>query len=140
MSTEHGTQNRIRNALAGLLPLFRANVGRGWTGSKVFRPSGPMAVSVNRGDVVIYGARPFDTGLPVGFSDTFGVLPVVITQDMVGKTIGRAVFGEVKDVGGKLSPKQTEFLSAMKRMGAAAEVWRSPDDALATIARAKEMK
>jgi len=136
--SEHGIQNRIRNALAGVLPLFRANVGRGWTGQKVLHVRQRMVVPVEPGDVVISQARPFDTGLPEGFSDTFGVLRVTITPDMVGQHIGQAVFGEVKDATGRVGPRQAAFLSAMRNHGALAGVWRSPDDALAMLGRKAE--
>lgn len=131
--TEHGLQNTIRNALAGLLPLFRANVGTGWTGRKVERVGTAGTIYVSPGDVVIRDARPFTTGLPEGFSDTFGVLAVTVTPEMVGQVIGQAVFGEVKTESGRLSPKQAAFLQAMKRHGARAGVWRSPGDALAMV-------
>jgi hypothetical protein len=124
-SPEHKTQNEIRNALAGKLPLFRINAGRGWTGNKI--------VKLADGSMLIKDPRPFDAGVPVGFSDTFGVLPVTITDDMVGQTIGQAVFGEVKAEGGKVAPAQAAFLKAMKNQGARADVWRSVSDALKTI-------
>lgn len=131
--SEHANQNKIRNALAGLLALFRANVGKGWTGNKVFHPTKPMMVAVVPGDVVISQARPFDTGLPAGFSDTFGVLRVTITQEMVGQVIGQAVFGEIKSDTGRTSEKQSAFLAAMKFNGARVGVWRTPADAMKTI-------
>lgn len=122
---EHHIQNAIRNALAGKCLLFRVNVGQAWTGSNVERLPG------NR--VLIHDARPFSTGLPPGFSDTFGLVPVVITQDMVGRTIGQFVAGEVKAPRGKPSDKQRAFLEAVTRNGGRADVWRSVQDALATI-------
>ncbi len=131
--SEHALQNEIRNALAGRLHLFRANVGQGWTG-KAFRPDRAMTVSVKPGDVVISNARPFNTGLPEGFTDTFGVLPVTITPDMVGMTIGQAVFGEIKTTDGRVSVKQSAFIQAMQRAGARAGVWRSIADAMRAIA------
>lgn len=139
-SPEHNLQNEIRNALAGELPLFRAQVGTGWTGNKVDRIAEPGTIRVNRGDVVIRDARPFSTGLPAGFSDTFGVLPVTVTADMVGQVIGQAVFGEVKAAGGRLSGPQTAFLQAMKHNGARVGVWRSIADALATVKAAATRK
>ena len=83
------------------------------------------------GKVLIHDARPFDSGVPAGFSDLFGVRPVVITEDMVGQTIGQAVFGEVKTETGRVSDKQLAFLQAMTKRGALAGVWRSVADALA---------
>lgn len=121
---EHGIQNTIRNALAGMLVLFRVNVGQGWTGD----------IERQRdGSILIRNPRPFTTGLPAGFSDTFGVKRVTITQDMVGQVIGQAVFGEIKTPTGRVSTQQAAFLQAMKNNGARAGVWRSVDDALAMV-------
>lgn len=133
--SEHRTQNIIRNGLAGMLPLFRANVGKGWTGNEILRIDRVRMVNVSPGDVVIRNARPFDTGLPPGFTDTFGVLAVEITQEMVGTKIGQAVFGEIKTEDGRVAPKQSAFMAAMKQHGARAGVWRSLADALQTISK-----
>lgn len=129
MSAEHVLQNNIRNALAGQCILFRVNSGKAWTGNDITRLPG--------GAILIRDPRPFDTGVPPGFSDTFGVVSVTITPDMVGQTIGQALFGEIKTPTGRVSPKQAAFLEAMKKHGAAADVWRSIDDAQATVAGAK---
>lgn len=129
---EHGIQNTIRNALAGKLMLFRANVGRGWTG-KVEKIKRGGLVAVLAGDLVIRSPRPFDTGLPAGFSDTFGILPVVITQNMVGSTIGQFVAPEVKDEGENAKPHQAKFHAAVRRLGGRAGVVRSVADAHALL-------
>lgn len=128
--SEHRIQNEIRNALAGKCLLFRVNVGQAWTGSQVERLPG------NR--VLIHDARPFSTGLPPGFADTFGLVPVVITQDMVGMTIGQFIAGEIKAPRGKTTDKQQAFLAAVERNGGRAGVWRSVQDALATIEGRKQ--
>lgn len=122
---EHGIQNTIRNALAGLALIFRANVGQAWAGTKVERLPG------NR--VLIHGARPFTTGLPPGFSDLFGMVPVTITPDMVGQTFARFVALEVKTPNGRPSDKQAKFLAAVTAQGGLAGIVRSPADALQVI-------
>lgn len=127
--SEHKLQNEIRNALAGQCVLFRMNSGKAWTGNDISR--------LPNGAILIRDPRPFETGVPPGFSDTFGVVSVVITADMVGQTIGQALFGEVKTPTGRVSTKQAAFLVAMKKHGAAADVWRSVDDAQATVDGAK---
>ena len=119
---EHGAQNAIRNALAGKCLAFRANVGQAWTGSKIDRLPG--------GKVLIHDARPFNTGLPPGFSDLFGVVSVEITPDMVGQTVGVFFAAEVKSATGKASDRQAAFLGAVKRQGGFAGVVRSVADAL----------
>lgn len=132
--SEHAIQNTIRNGLAGKCLLFRANVGRGWASSQpVLIAKTHQRAILEPGDVVLRKARPFDTGLPPGFSDTFGLVPVKITQDMVGQTIGQFIAGEVKDETGRVQTKQRDFLAAVIRNGGRAGVWRSLDDALSTV-------
>lgn len=121
--SEKAIQNAGRNALArpGIFNT-RANVGKGWTGDVHRLPNG---------DILIKNPRPFDTGLPTGFSDTFGVTSEVVTAEMVGQTIGVAHFIEYKDDGKNPTKLQSAFLSAMRRLGARAGVARSADDAVA---------
>lgn len=134
-ATEHGTQNAIRNALVDDGLFFRANVGRGWQG--VGRPittARPITVPLMPGDVLLKRARPFDTGLPTGFADVFGVTPVTITPDMVGQTVGVFVGVEVKSENGRVRPEQKRFIDAVRGAGGRAGIARTPADALA-IAR-----
>lgn len=99
----------------------RANVGRGWIGDVAKLPDG---------SVLIRNPRPFDTGLPAGFTDTFGVTAVTITPDMVGQVVGVAHFIEYKTPTGRVSPLQQRFIDAMRRLGARAGVARSPQEAM----------
>lgn len=120
--SEHKIQNDGRNALAqpGIFN-SRANVGKAWTGD---------AAKLPNGDVLIRNPRPFDTGLPSGFPDTFGVTSVTITSDMVGQQIGVAHFIEFKTPTGRVSPLQQRFIDAMRKLGARAGVARSAQDAV----------
>jgi hypothetical protein len=120
--SEHAIQNEGRNALAGLCLNFRVNVGQAWQGEAKKLPG-------NR--VLLENARPFNTGLPPGFADTFGITPVVITADMVGQTIGVFHAIEYKSATGKPSPVQTNFLEAIRRNGGRAGIARSADQAVA---------
>lgn len=122
---EHAVQNDIRNALAGKCLAFRANVGRAWTGSRVERLPG------NR--VLIHDARPFSTGLPPGFSDVFGLVPVEILPDMVGQRAGLFFGLEIKSATGRASDQQERFLSAVRLNGGRAGIARSPADALEVL-------
>lgn len=136
---EHGIQNTIRNALVGLAHCFRANVGVGYTADprNTFKPDRRMTVSVGPGDVVLYKARRFDTGLPVGFHDLFGFVQVTITPDMVGQKFARFVSWEIKTETGRPSPAQTNFRHAVNNAGGVSEICRSPEDALAVVERAR---
>jgi hypothetical protein len=119
--SEHKIQNEGRNALAGRCLNFRVNVGQAWTGEAHRLPNG---------DVLLKNARPFSTGLPAGFADTFGLTPAVVTPDMVGQTIGVFHAIEYKAAGGRVSPKQAAFLQAVRANGGRAGVAKSAADAV----------
>ena len=121
---EHALQNDIRNALAGECLLFRVNVGQAWTGD-VKQLTGRR--------VLIENARPFNTGLPPGFADTFGLARTLITPEMVGTYIGQFLAGEIKTADGRVSEKQKAFLRAVLNNGGRAGVWRSVEDALRMV-------
>lgn len=121
---EHGRQNEIRNELAGRCLTFRANVGQAWQGEEHRLPNG---------DLLLKKPRPFNTGLPAGFSDLFGLVPVEITPDMVGQKIGQFFALEVKGPKGKPTDQQTAFLNAVEKNGGRAGVVRSAGDALMII-------
>lgn len=135
--TEHRIQNEIRNALAGECLLFRANVGRAWTGNDVYKAKRPHVIALQPGDVVIRQARPFDTGLPPGFGDLFGLVPRLISDADVGTTLGVYIGADVKSETGKVTDKQAAYLRAVTKNGGVAGVWRCIKDALETISRAK---
>lgn len=127
--TEHAIQNKIRNALTENGLFFRANVGRAWTGSEIERLTG--------GRVLIHNARPFDTGLPAGFSDLFGLTPVMIGPQHVDRMVAIFTAIEVKTPTGRASAKQANFLDAIKANGGIAGVARQADDALNLIRAAR---
>ncbi len=101
MKSEHKIQNEIRIALSPYCVIFRINV------AKVRTPDG----------------RFISSGVPVGFSDLFGVR----------KSDGRAIFIEVKTPKGKLTSQQMHFLEMMRNSGAVAGICRSVEDALNLI-------
>lgn len=101
MTEEHKIQNEIRAAVSEYCVIFRANVGKGFTKD----------------------GRYFDTGLPVGFSDLFGVR----------KSDGKAVFIEVKTKKGRVTERQQRFLSEMLKNGAIAGVCRSKEEAVELV-------
>ena len=121
---EHDIQNGIRNALAGKCFLFRANVGSGWTGKEHQLPNG---------DMLLKNPRRFNTGLPKGFSDTFGFRLVEITPDMVGTKIAQFVAIEVKTTKGAIRDEQTKFIDVVNKNGGRGGICRSPEDALNLI-------
>lgn len=129
IDSEHALQNAARNALAGECMTFRANVGTGWQGTDVKK--------LIDGRLLITNPRPFSTGLPPGFGDVFGLVPVIVTPEMVGQTVGVFWAGDFKFGRGKLTDKQRNFLDAVRRNGGVAGELRSVDDALSLIRQAK---
>ncbi len=67
-------------------------------------------------------------GLCKGSTDLVGVHTVTVTDDMVGREIGVAVFAEVKTPTGRVKPHQQAFLDQMTKMGCIVGVVRSEDD------------
>lgn len=101
MTEEHKIQNEIRAAAAPYAVLFRVNVGSGRTED----------------------GRHFSTGVPVGFSDLFGVR----------SSDGRAVFIEVKTPKGRPTKQQINFINRMRAAGAIAGICRSAEEAVRLI-------
>jgi hypothetical protein len=81
--------------------------------------AGCVIFRANVGKFKMEDGRWFDTGLPPGFSDLFGIAPD-----------GRPLFVEVKTETGRVRPEQLRFIEAMVARGARAGVARSVDDAL----------
>ncbi len=123
---EHDIQNSIRVALAGKCYLYRANVGSGWTGQECQLPNG---------DMLLKKPRRFNTGLPKGFSDTFGFRVVEITPDMVGQKIAQFVAIEVKTAKGAIRDEQSKFINVVNNNGGCGGICRSPEDALELISK-----
>jgi len=121
---EHDIQNQIRIEISNqrLGVSFRTNVGRAWTGNNIHKNAD--------GSMTIMDPRPFQTGLPEGYSDLTVVVPMVITPEMVGKQIAVAGFIEVKNKTRKATPAQLNFIEQMQSIGARAGVARSVEDAI----------
>lgn len=121
---EQQIQNAIRMAIAEYGTYFRANVGTAWRGREYIKKGR---------NLTIIDAVPLSTGLPKGFSDLFGATPVLITPDMVGKTLPIFTVMEVKTATGRLRKEQAHFLEFMGSINAISGVVRSVDDALTLI-------
>ena len=93
------------------------------SGSLVFR-NNCGATKTPQGGYVRYGV-----GSPGG-SDLICCTPTVITQDMVGKTVGVFTAVEVKAARGRTSPEQDKFLLAVNKAGGIGFVARSAEEAL----------
>lgn len=101
--------------------VFRNNTGNGVLG-QVVKQSG--------GEFHILNGRRVQFGLCVGSSDLIGWRSMVITPEMVGRTIAVFLALEVKTPTGKPTPEQENFIQAVRRAGGLAGVVRSTDEAV----------
>ena len=101
LNPETALMNEIRVAASKYGICFRANVGK----------------------VKMVDGRWFDTGLPAGFSDLFGIR----------KSDGKTFFIEVKTKKGKARDSQIKFIKRMNELNAIAGVARSVDEAIELI-------
>lgn len=120
--SEHATQNDIRNALCDSGLFFRANVGAAWASNDITKMAD--------GTLILRNPRPFSTGLPTGFSDVFGLVPTVITEDMVGQTVAVFAAIECKSTKGRSRDAQERFVAAVKKAGGRAGFARDVASAL----------
>jgi hypothetical protein len=97
--------------------LFRQNTGMAWVG-KIVRKG--------EGWITLADPRPFHAGVP-GMSDLGGWTPVIITPDMVGKTVAVYTAVEVK-VESRVSKEQSAFIAAVRSAGGKAGIARKDDD------------
>lgn len=127
MNQETKIQRRIMLALSEAgCTVWRNETAGAWVG-KVIHKAGDQVTLAN--------ARMIKFGLCEGSSDIIGVQPVVITQDMVGQTVGVFMAQEVKTATGKASEKQLNFMDVVRRKGGIAGIVRSVKDALQLIKR-----
>lgn len=115
--------------------VFRNNVGTGWAGSAHVCRGRPETVTLNPGDVLVRKARPLRAGLCVGSSDIIGWRAVVVTPDMVGRSVAIFTAVEVKSQSGALTTEQQRFLGAVEQAGGIAIEARDADQALAHLKR-----
>lgn len=109
---ETAISNAIRIALSKL-------------GARVFRNQ--------RGKYRTEHGQWIETGLCNGASDLIGLLPVVITPEMVGQRFARFVAIEVKAAHGRLTEEQKRFLEFVRAAGGIAAICRSADEAAEVI-------
>lgn len=123
-------QRDIRIAIGGRSDcrLFRNNVAQGVVGNVRWIKT-RETVDLFPGDAVVRRGRILHAGLCEGSSDLVGVRRVLITPDMVGRTVGLFVGLEVKDEGGTTEPAQERFLKMLLEFGAFGGIVRSVREA-----------
>lgn len=72
----------------------------------------------------------YGVGNPGG-SDLIGWTPMVITPDMVGRTVAVFTACEVKTAGGRATEHQLNFIAQVLKAGGMAGIARSPGEAVA---------
>lgn len=112
--------------------LFRNNVALAAAG-KIEWIKRPMRVVVGPGDAVVRNARPLHAGLCEGSSDGIGWTPMVITQEMVGRTVAVFTAIEAKTATGRATPEQLNFCDQVRQAGGIAGIARSADEAVALV-------
>jgi VRR-NUC domain len=110
----------------GATRVFRNHVAKGFTGE---------FIRTEAGFTVLKNARRASFGLCVGSSDVIGFRQVVITPDMVGKTVAAFIAIEVKAAGGRSSSEQRAFIQVVRQAGGLAGIARSVDEARAIVDR-----
>lgn len=124
--TELVKQIQIVASTAGAR-VFRNNCGQAWLGD---------AVKLNNGDIIIRNPRvvKYGVGNPGG-SDLIGWNPVVITPEMVGKTVAVFTAIEVKAETGRVTKEQQGFLNAVTHFGGIGFIARNEDQAVEKLSR-----
>lgn len=113
--------NQIREAASKIgARLFVMTTGKFWQG---------RIVAQTEDTITLKNYRMVNVGFE-GLSDLLGGSPVVITPEMVGRTLLVVTAVEVKAGNDKPRPKQPEFIAAIKKLGGRAGFARSIDDAL----------
>jgi hypothetical protein len=98
--------------------LFRNNTGTAYQGKK----------AVYSGRIVLTEIRPVNFGLCVGSSDLIGWTEKVITKDMIGQKIAIFTALEVKNLSGKATKEQINFIKQVRKSGGIGEIMRWVDE------------
>jgi len=99
--------------------VWRNNTGVAWQGRDVRRQGR---------DLLLIDARPVRFGLAKGSSDLIGIRPVVITPEMVGRTVGVFLALEVKAPKGRVTAEQARFGAHVETRGGVFAVVRGVED------------
>ena len=111
-------ERELRNAI---LTLLRAHGIACW-------PTGVGAFPASHN-----GKRRFVRVGTVGMSDIVGIMRTTDGVHTYGPLVGRALFIEVKNPGGRVSPEQTAFLQTVVRAGGIGFVAHSVDEVVAKL-------
>lgn len=124
--SETVVQRNIRLSIGsrqGVVAL-RNLVAGGAIGTVIDRPSPGL---------VLVRGHPAVFGLGTGSADLVGWQTVVVTPEMVGKTVAIFSGWEIKDVKGKAREAQSNWIDLVNRSGGQAVIVRSPEEALRSL-------
>ncbi len=96
--------------------------------NKVRIAFGKIGAPLYRNNVGYDERKKLRYGLKKGSADWIGILPLVITPDMVGKRVGVFLSVEMKSAGGSLQPDQAAWINTVRSAGGIAIVARRPED------------
>lgn len=127
MNPETKNQNAQMLALsdAGCL-VFRNETAGCWVGKIIHKDAETITLK---------NYRMIKAGLCEGSSDIIGVVPITITEDMVGQTVGVFLADEVKTPTGRPTKEQLRFIKAVRQAGGIAGIARSVEEALQLVRR-----
>lgn len=128
VSEQELQQRALIHLSRGPVRMFRNNVALGWVGqSQMIRQCCTM--QLHPGDVVIRKGRPLHAGLAPGSGDAVGWRTVMITPDMVGRSVAVFASIEFKAPRGRVSPEQQAWDATVRGAGGLSGIARSIDDA-----------
>lgn len=78
-------------------------------------------------------------GLCKGSSDLIGLVSLVVTPDMVGRTLGRFTAIEIKKPGGRSTQEQRLFRDLVLKLGGHAEIVNGEQGATEALKKAREL-
>lgn len=109
--------------------LYRNNTGIGWAGTFMGRDGA--------GNVVLKNARPLHAGLCTGSSDAIGWANVIVTPEMLGRSLAVFLAVEAKSRRGATSADQIRFLHNVNRARGIGIVLRDGESIVERIADAR---
>jgi hypothetical protein len=98
--------------------LFRNNTGTAFQGKRAVINSRP----------IITEPRQITFGLCVGSSDLIGWTEKIITKDMIGQKIAIFTALEVKNLSGKATKEQINFIKQVRKSGGIGNIMRWVDE------------
>jgi hypothetical protein len=114
--------------------LWRNNVGNFFQGKAHYPVGLRETVTLYKGDVVLRHFRVIQCGLAEGSSDLIGFTPLIVTPEMVGRTVAVFTSPEAKNEVGNTTKQQRAWIEMVNGHGGIAFAFRNEDEARARLA------